>query len=147
MTSFISLFIFFSACMPILDVSEDRNFLFNRHDGQEHFTCLYNEFHVSRFLLSGKLLSDKLLSDKLLSLRLLLVFMVTFSIASLNVDGIRDNNKRARIFEYLRSLKHDFFLLQETDVHTEDIEAWSAEWGSLLLESWWKQVQGSRDSL
>ena len=55
--------------------------------------------------------------------------MVAFSIASLNVDGIRDDGKRARIFEYLRSLKHDFFLLQETHVQTEDIEAWSAEWG------------------
>ena len=55
--------------------------------------------------------------------------MVAFSIASLNVDGIRDNDKRARIFEYLRSLKHDFFLIQETHVQTEDVQAWSAEWG------------------
>ena len=55
--------------------------------------------------------------------------MVAYSIASLNVDGICDNDKRARIFEYLRSLKHDFFLLQETHVQAEDIEAWSAEWG------------------
>ena len=36
------------------------------------------EFHVFRFLLSGNLLSC----------RLLLVIMVTFSIASLNVNGI-----------------------------------------------------------
>ena len=69
------------------------------------------------------------LSEKLLPLRLLLAVMVAFSIASLNVDGIRDDGKRARIFEYLRSLKHDFFLLQETHVQTEDVEAWSAEWG------------------
>ena len=55
--------------------------------------------------------------------------MVAFSIATLNVDGIRDDNKRAQIFEYLRSLKYDFFLLQETHVQTEDIETWSAEWG------------------
>ena len=55
--------------------------------------------------------------------------MVALSIASLNVDGIRDDGKRARIFEYLRSLKHDFFLLQETHVQTEDVEAWSTEWG------------------
>ena len=69
--------------------------------------------------------------DKLLSLQLLLVVMVAFSVATLNVDGIRDDNKRARLFEYLRSLKHDFFLLQETHVQTEDIEGWSAEWGAL----------------
>ena len=52
-----------------------------------------------------------------------------FSIATLNVDGIRDDDERARIFEYLRSLKYDFYLLQETHVQTEDIEAWSAESG------------------
>ena len=84
-------------------------------------------FHVCQFLLSGKLLSR----------RLLLVNMAAFSIASLNVDGIRDDDKRARIFEYLKSLKYDFFLLQETHIQTEDIEAWSTEWGPLLLESWW----------
>ena len=72
------------------------------------------------------------LSDKLLSLRLLLVIMVAFSMATLNVDGIRDDDKRAHIFEYLRSLKHDFFLLQETHVQTEYIEGWSAEWGGVL---------------
>ena len=53
--------------------------------------------------------------------------MVAFSIATLNVDGIRDDDKRARIFEYLRSLKYDFYLLQETHVQTEDIEVCSAK--------------------
>ena len=85
------------------------------------------EFHVFQFLLSGELLSR----------RLLLVIMAAFSIASLNVDGICDDDKRARIFEYLKSLKYDFFLLLETHIQTEDIEAWSTEWGPLLLESWW----------
>ena len=66
------------------------------------------EFHVFQFLLSGKLLSR----------RLLLVIMAAFSIESLNVDGIRDDGKRARIFEYLKSLKYDFFLLQETHIQT-----------------------------
>ena len=69
------------------------------------------------------------LSDRLLFLQLLLTVMVAFSIASLNVDGIRDDDKRAQIFEYLRSLKDDFFLIQETHVQTEDVEAWYAEWG------------------
>ena len=59
--------------------------------------------------------------------------MVAFSIASLKVDGIRDDSKRARIFEYLKSLKYDFFLLQETHIQTEDIEAWSTEWGALAF--------------
>ena len=75
------------------------------------------------------------LSDRLLSLWLPLVVMVAFSVATLNVD----DNKRALTFEYLRSLKHDFFLLQETHVQTEDIETWSTEWGgSMLLESRWQ---------
>ena len=53
--------------------------------------------------------------------------MVSFS--TLNVDGIRDDGKKARIFEYLRSLKYDFYLLQETHVQAEDFEGWFAEWG------------------
>ena len=43
----------------------------------------------------------------LLSVWLPLVVMVAFSIATLNVDGIRDDDKRVRILEYLRSLKYD----------------------------------------
>ena len=117
MGSFESQFVLFSACGPNLGVSEVRNFLLNLHNGQEHFACLYKKCHVFRCLLSGKLLFGWLP----------LAVMVTFSIVSLNVDGICDDDKRARIFEYLRSLKHGFFLLQETHVQTEDVEAWSAE--------------------
>ena len=58
----------------------------------------------------------------LLSVWLPLEVMVAFSIAIFNVDGISDDGKRARIFEYLRSLKYDFFLLQETHVQAEDFE-------------------------
>ena len=58
----------------------------------------------------------------LLSVWLPLVVMVAFSIATLNVDGIHDDDKRARIFEYLRSLKYDFYMLQETHVQTEYIQ-------------------------
>ena len=43
----------------------------------------------------------------------------------------RDDGKRARIFEYLRSLKYDFYLLQETHVQAEDFKGRSAEWGPL----------------
>ena len=49
--------------------------------------------------------------------------MVDFSISTLNLDGIRDDDKRAQIFEYLRSLKYDFYLPQETQVQVQDIEA------------------------
>ena len=98
-------------------------------DGQELFPTYTKGSHAFRLPLS----------DKLLFLWLLLAVMVAFSIVSLNVDGIRDDDKRARIFEYLKFMKHDFFLLQETHVQTEDVEAWSAEWGrGMLLESWWQ---------
>ena len=73
--------------------------------------------------------SNFFLSEKLLSLWLPLVVMVAFSIATLNVDGITDDDKRARIFDYLRSMKYDFYLFQETRIQTEDIETWSAERG------------------
>ena len=66
---------------------------------------------------------------KFLCLCMLLATMVTFSLATLNVAGIRGDDKRAKVFEYLRSLKHDFYLLQETHVQTEDVEKWSTEWG------------------
>ena len=66
-----------------------------------------------------------------MSVWLPLVVMVAFSVATLNVDGIHGDGKRAQIFEYLRSLKYDFYLLQETHVQAEDIEAWSTEWEAL----------------
>ena len=49
------------------------------------FLVCTKEYSVFQFLLSGRLLS----------LRLLLAVMVAFSITSLNVDGIRDDDKRA----------------------------------------------------
>ena len=39
------------------------------------------------------------LPDRLLSVWLPLVIMVAFSIATLNIDSIGDDDKRARIFE------------------------------------------------
>ena len=86
--------------------------LFSR---QEHFPCFYNEVLHPRFTICLK------------------TFVCLVAIGShgcffyCNFDGIRDDDKRARIFEYLRSLKYDFYLLQETHVQTEDIEVWSAQ--------------------
>ena len=88
--------------------------------GQEHFSSLSSW---------SPTFSNFFLSEKLLSVWLPLVVMVAFSVMTLNVDGIHGDDKRAPIFEYLRSLMYDFYLLQETRVQTEDIEAWSAEWG------------------
>ena len=76
-------------------------------------------------------------SSFLLSVWFPLVVMVAFSVATLNVNGIRDDGKRARIFEYLRSLKYDFYLLQETHVQVEDFERLSAEWGEAGSPCFW----------
>ena len=43
MTHFKDLFDFLLVHRTILSVSEDRSFLLNFHDGQEHFSCLYKE--------------------------------------------------------------------------------------------------------
>ena len=101
-------------------MSEERNIFPCPHKGQELFLALQRS--PIYFIIC--------LSD-----RLPLAVMVAFSNATLNVDGNCDDNKRARIFWCLRSLKYDFLLLQETHLQTEDIEAWPAEWGHLLLES------------
>ena len=72
-----------------------------------------------------------------MSVWLPLVLMVASLIATLNVNGIRGDGKRTLTFKYLRSLKYDFYLLQETHVQAEDFEEWSVEWlGALFLESW-----------
>ena len=66
-------------------MSENRNIFRCPHKGEELFPGLTMESHVSNFFLS----------EKLLSVWLPLVVLVAFSIATLNVDGIRDDDKRA----------------------------------------------------
>ena len=50
------------------------------------------------------------------------------SIATLNVDGLRTNEKRNRIFQYFQNSQYDIILLQETHVQIEDIKKWKQEW-------------------
>ena len=50
------------------------------------------------------------------------------SIATLNVDGLRTNEKRHRILKYLTNSPYDITLLQETHVQLEDIQKWKQEW-------------------
>ena len=55
--------------------------------------------------------------------------MVDISIATYNVHGLRDNNKRRKIFNYLHEKAHHVTFLQETH-STPSIEGyWSNEWG------------------
>ena len=52
------------------------------------------------------------------------------SIASLNVNGIRDPAKRFRIFEFCKQFGFDFVFLQETHIASDfDVRSWGREWG------------------
>ena len=54
---------------------------------------------------------------------------MALNIASLNVNGIRDNVKRTTIFHWLKSQKYDVCMLQETHCNTQqDVTLWSKEW-------------------
>ena len=54
--------------------------------------------------------------------------MSTLEIASLNVRGLQDNNKRKRIFQTLRNSKFDIILLQERHSTDEDVVLWKRDW-------------------
>ena len=54
-------------------------------------------------------------------------------VISLNVRGIRNQNKRRAIFCYLKQQKATIFCLQETYSQPDDEKIWSAEWGGKIL--------------
>ena len=51
-------------------------------------------------------------------------------IASLNVRGIQNENKRKEIFIYLKSKRLDILCLQETHSQQDDIIQWNRQWGN-----------------
>ena len=53
-------------------------------------------------------------------------------VISLNVRGIRNQNKRRAIFCYLKQQKATNFCLQETYSQPDDERIWSAEWGGKI---------------
>ena len=55
------------------------------------------------------------------------------SVATFNVDGLRTNEKRFKIFQYLANSQYDVILLQETHVQTEDIQKWKQGWGNYSI--------------
>ena len=52
-----------------------------------------------------------------------------FSICSLNVRGLVDNNKRRETFLYLRRKLFSVYMLQEIHCSKETVDLWCAEWG------------------
>ena len=55
------------------------------------------------------------------------------NILSLNVRGLRNENKRRAIFSYLKYQNATIFCLQETFSKPEDEKIWSAEWGEKMI--------------
>ena len=55
--------------------------------------------------------------------------MTTLNIATYNVNGINDNQKRKDIFEKLKTLNYDIIFLQETHIEYNKIEKVKKEWG------------------
>ena len=57
------------------------------------------------------------------------------SLATINVNGMAECHKHVKVFELLRSFKHDLFLLQET--HLADAlqgKAWEKELGGRCVD-------------
>ena len=54
--------------------------------------------------------------------------MSKLEIASLNVRGLQDNNKRKRIFQTFRNSKFDIILLEENHSTDEDVIPWKKDW-------------------
>lgn len=58
------------------------------------------------------------------------------SFLTLNVNGLRDTNKRAGLLQWLSHLSLDFVCLQETHVvSTDDCSRWFSSFGYLCLAS------------
>ena len=61
---------------------------------------------------------------------------MSVNLMSLNVNGVRDKEKRLAIFDWLKEQNADVIFLQETHAESdEDILAWGKEWGGEFYSS------------
>ena len=56
------------------------------------------------------------------------LFLPSLSVVSLNVNGLRDHNKRRKVFLQLLGTGAQVFYLQETHTTPADEEPWRLEW-------------------
>ena len=56
---------------------------------------------------------------------------MSLSVACINVNGLRHNNKRNCIFLWLIKHKYDLVCLQETHCTYQTVEKWKKEWNNL----------------
>ena len=52
-----------------------------------------------------------------------------YPISSLNVRGLGNNEKRRKIFQWLRKKKFSIYMLQEVHCAERSFKTWAAEWG------------------
>ena len=55
--------------------------------------------------------------------------MAMFSIASINVNGLKNSQKRRQVFSFLKNSKYDVICLQETHQSASEKKKWEREWG------------------
>ena len=53
---------------------------------------------------------------------------MTLTLATINVNGMRDNMKRDLVFNWLVAKNFNFICLQETHCVNNDIDRWKLEW-------------------
>ena len=53
---------------------------------------------------------------------------MSLTIATINVNGLRNNKKRELVFNWLVSKKYNIICLQETHCSDTDIEQWTSDW-------------------
>ena len=58
-----------------------------------------------------------------------LILMMAWTIATLNVNGLRDYQRRDMIFNYLTRKKIAIVCLQETHSEVRDELSWRKQWG------------------
>ena len=61
--------------------------------------------------------------------------MNSVSVCTLNINGLRNKNKRLQLFRTLKEKKYDIICLQETFVVETDKELWLKEWGGEIFFS------------
>ncbi len=59
--------------------------------------------------------------------------MSNFKISSLNVNGARDVNKRAQVYELMKLKNIDVMFLQETHSTKENEVEWMKEWEGKIV--------------
>ena len=56
-------------------------------------------------------------------------------VVSMNVRGLRNEQKRLQLFLYIKKLKYDVIMLQETHTEQTDEEQWKRQWGGNIIFS------------